>query len=406
MENFAYVAYSKEGREIKGTIEADSLESAKSMLRGQGSTVISVERATAMNSEVNLKGFQKKPSARDMSVFCRQFVAIVDAGVPVLNALQMLAEQTENQMLREAIADCKSRIEKGSSMAAAMREHPKVFDHIFVTMVEAGESSGSLSQSFTRMGKQFEKQHHLQNLVKKATIYPTVLLIVTVIVVIILLRFVVPMFADMLDQVGTAQLPGITRFVLAVSNGLGNYWYIVLAVVIALVLGIRQFNKGESGSRVSGTIQVKLPVVKNLTIKSNSANFARTLATLLAAGIPMIDALGIVANTLKNVLFRDAVNEAKTAVSMGANLSSPLKQNGQFPPLVYHMISIGEDTGQIDEMLDRIADYYDEEVEEATEQVVALMEPLIIVVLAIVVGVIVFSVVAPMGSIYNAIDQM
>ena len=405
MENFAYVAYSKEGREIKGTIEADSLESAKSMLRGQGSTVISVERATAMNSEVSFKGFQKKPSARDMSVFCRQFVAIVDAGVPVLNALQMLSEQTENQMLREAIADCKSRIEKGSSMAAAMREHPKVFDHIFVTMVEAGESSGSLSQSFSRMGKQYEKSHRLKSLVKKATIYPVVLLIVTAIVVVFLLVRVVPMFQDMMDQVG-ADLPAITKFVLGLSHGLQQYWYIVLAVVVAVVLGIRQFNKGESGSHVAAKIQVKLPVVKNLTVKSNSASFARTLATLLAAGIPMMDALGIVANTLKNVLFRDAVNEAKTAVSMGSNLSNPLKANGQFPPLVYHMISIGEDTGQIDEMLDRIADYYDEEVEEATEQVVALMEPLIIVVLAVVVGTIVISVVAPMRSLYESLDQL
>ena len=405
MENFAYVAYSKEGREVKGTIEADSLESAKGLIRSQGNTVISVERATAMNTEVSLKGFQKKPSARDMSVFCRQFVAIVDAGVPVLNALQMLSEQTENAMLREAISDCKGRIEKGSSMAAAMREHPKVFDHIFVTMVEAGESSGSLSQSFTRMGKQFEKSHRLHAMVRKATIYPVVLLIVTAIVVVFLLVRVVPMFQDMMDQVG-ADLPAITKFVLGASHGLQQYWYIVLAVVIALILGIRQFNKGESGSHVAAKIQVKLPVVKNLTIKSNSASFARTLATLLAAGIPMIDALGIVANTLKNVLFRDAVNEAKTAVSMGSNLSNPLKQNGQFPPLVYHMISIGEDTGQIDEMLDRIADYYDEEVEEATEQVVALMEPLSIVVLAVVVGTIVISVVAPMRSLYESLDQL
>lgn len=405
MENFAYVAYSKEGREVKGTIEADSLESAKGLIRSQGNTVISVERATAMNTEVSFKGFQKKPSARDMSVFCRQFVAIVDAGVPVLNALQMLSEQTENAMLREAISDCKGRIEKGSSMAAAMREHPKVFDHIFVTMVEAGESSGSLSQSFTRMGKQFEKSHRLHAMVRKATIYPVVLLIVTAIVVIFLLVKVVPMFQDMMDQVG-ADLPAITKFVLGASHGLQQYWYIVLAVVVAVVLGIRQFNKGESGGHIAAKIQVKLPVVKNLTIKSNSASFARTLATLLAAGIPMMDALGIVANTLKNVLFRDAVNEAKTAVSMGSNLSNPLKANGQFPPLVYHMISIGEDTGQIDEMLDRIADYYDEEVEEATEQVVALMEPLIIVALAVIVGTIVISVVAPMGSLYESLDQL
>lgn len=405
MESFSYVAYSKEGREIKGTIEADEIEHAKEMLRSQGNTVISIASATALNSEVSFKGLQKKPSSRDMSVFCRQFTAIVDAGVPVLTALQMLGEQTENQMLREAIIDIKGRIEKGSSMAAAMREHPKVFDYIFVTMVEAGEASGSLSQAFSRMGKQFEKSHHIQSLVKKATIYPVVLIIVTVVVVIFLLVKVVPMFMDMMNQVD-AELPAITKFVLGASAGLKNYWYIVLAVVVALVFGIRQFNKGNSGSHFAATLQVKIPVVKNLTIKSNSASFARTLATLLASGIPMIDALGIVAKTLKNVLFRDAVNEAVTAVSMGSNLSTPLKQNGQFPPLVYHMISIGEDTGQIDEMLDKVADYYDEEVEEATEQVVALMEPLIIVVLAVVVGTIVISIVAPMGSLYENLGNL
>ena len=406
MENFAYVAYSKDGREVKGTIEADALESAKEMLRSQGNTVISIASATALNSEVSFKAFQKKPSSRDMSVFCRQFVAIVDAGVPVLSALEMLGEQTENVMLRDAIIDIKTRIEKGSSMAAAMRENPKVFDHIFVTMVEAGEASGALSKSFDRMGKQYEKQHHLQGLVKKASIYPTVLLVVTAIVVVILLRFVVPMFSDMLADVGEENMPAITKFTLGLSDAIQNYWYIILAVVVALIFGIKQFNKGESGSRLTSILQVKIPIVKNLTIKSNSASFTRTLATLLAAGLPMIESLAIVAQTMKNVLFRDAVNEAKTAVSMGSGLAAPLKQNGQFPPLVYHMISIGEETGQIDQMLDKVADYYDEEVEEATQQVMAMLEPLIIVILAIVVGTIVISVVAPMGAMYNAIDQM
>lgn len=402
MEKYSYTAFTKDGREVRGNIEAESVEQAREMVKSRGSTVISITEANAFNSDIKLTAFQKKPTSRDMSVFCRQFVAIVDAGVPVLSALSMLGEQTENAMLRGAINGIRTKIEKGSSMADAMKDYPKVFDHIFITMVNAGEQSGSLSHSFERMGQQFEKQHHLNNLVKKATIYPVVLLIVTVIVVIVLLRFVVPTFTDMLNQLGT-DLPAYTKFVLALSETLGQYWYIVIAVLVAVILGIRKFNQGESGGHIAAKLQVSLPVVKNLVIKSNAANFARTLATLLAAGIPMIEALGITAQTLKNVLFRDAVNEAKTSVSMGSNLSGPLKTNGQFPPLVYHMIGIGEDTGNIDGMLDRVADYYDEEVEEATEQLVALMEPLIIVVLGVIVGSIIIAVVAPMARMY---DQM
>ncbi len=405
MESFNYVVFTQDGKEKKGSIEAETEESARAMLREKGNTVISVNGQTALNSNVSLTFMEKKPTSRDMSVFCRQFVSIVDAGVPVLSALAMLGEQTENPMLKSAIVGCRQQIEKGSSFADAMTKYPKVFNHIFVTMTRAGESSGSLSNSFKRMGEQFEKQHKLENLVKKAMIYPIVLVVVTIIVVIVLLVKVVPTFKDVLSSLDT-KLPAITKFVLGYSKNIQTYWYIHAAVIGGIVVLILRLKNGNSSAGAFAKFQVKMPVFGKLTIKEHSASFSRTLSTLLGAGIPMIDALTITAGTMKNKLFKDAVLGAKDAVSMGSNLSSPIKSSGQFPPLVYHMIGIGEDTGNIDGMLTKLADYYDEEVEETTQQIMALLEPLIIIILALVVGTIVLAVISPMAAMYQGLDKL
>lgn len=405
MESFNYVVFTQDGKEKKGSIEAETEESARAMLREKGNTVISVNGQTALNSNVSLTFMEKKPTSRDMSVFCRQFVSIVDAGVPVLSALAMLGEQTENPMLKSAIVGCRQQIEKGSSFADAMTKYPKIFNHIFVTMTRAGESSGSLSNSFKRMGEQFEKQHKLENLVKKAMIYPIVLVVVTIIVVIVLLVKVVPTFKDVLSSLNT-KLPAITRFVLGYSKNIQTYWYIHAAVIGGIVVLILRLKNGNSSAGAFAKFQVKMPVFGKLTIKEHSSSFSRTLSTLLGAGIPMIDALTITAGTMKNKLFKDAVLGAKDAVSMGSNLSSPIKSSGQFPPLVYHMIGIGEDTGNIDGMLTKLADYYDEEVEETTQQIMALLEPLIIIILALVVGTIVLAVISPMAAMFQGLDKL
>ena len=390
MATFNYTVIAKDGRQQKGSMEADNRDLAIGELKSQGNTIISLEEANALNSNVNIN-IGGKPSPRDMSVFCRQFVSIVDAGVPVILALEMLSEQTTNKRLTEAIISCKKAIEKGSTLADAMAEHPDVFSRIFVTLVRAGEESGALSQSFDRMGKQFEKDHALKALVKKASIYPIILLSVTFIVIVVLLVMVVPQFTDMLSELD-AKMPAITVFVLAAS-----------AFVIIVSLKLTRMNK--DGAYRLDQLRLKLPG-KTLAVKQNTASFTRTLATLLATGIPMIDALNIVAGTMKNLVFEDAVYKCREAVSMGSSLATPLKENGVFPPLVHHMVGIGEDTGNIDGMLDKVADYYDEEVREATEQLVALMEPIMILILAGIVGSIVFAIVLPMGSMISALDNI
>ncbi|MGN0241115.1 MAG: type II secretion system F family protein, partial [Candidatus Weimeria sp.] len=238
----------------------------------------------------------------------------------------------------------------------------------------------------------------------KTSIYPIILISVTIVVVIIMLTFVVPTFKDMLESLDTP-LPGITIFVLNLSNGLKKYWYIVASVVALLIIGYQSVKHNPAGREFLDKTQLKIPKVGDLKTKENAAAFTRTLATLLATGIPMMEALAITAGTLSNVMFEKAVLSARDAVSMGSNLSMPLKDTAIFPPLVYHMISIGESTGDIDGMLDKVADYYDEEVKEATEQLMAMLEPLIIILLAVVVGTIIMSVMMPMASMYNALDK-
>lgn len=405
MPTYSYLAVNSAGKEQKGSVQADTLDKAAAELKSRGETVINIQEANALNREVEFGGVKRKPKPRDMSVFCRQFVSIVDAGVPVLSALEMLGEQTENRILREAITGCKTSIEKGSSLADAMRSYPKVFAGIFITLVEAGEASGSLPNSFTRMAEQFEKQTRLNNMVRKATIYPVILLIVTAAVVVVLLAKVVPTFETMLTDLGT-ELPGVTKFVLACSGGIQRYWFIFLLVILGAVFGIRAYKKTDTGNYFFGRLQLKMPLFGKLALKTASARFARTMSTLLGSGIPMIDALEITAGTMTNVLFKDAVLDARDDVAMGTTLSEPLKRQGRFPPLMYHMVGIGEETGNIDGMLTKLADYYDEEVEAATQQVAAAMEPAIILILAAVVGTIVFAVMMPMTSMYSALDNL
>ena len=403
---FSYVILSKAGKEVKGTLEANSQQEAAQKLKDEGNTLISLTEANALSKEVEIGGLlKKKPKPRDMAVFCRQFVSIIDAGVPVTSALGMLGEQTENKMLAAAAKDCKMKIEKGTSLAEAMKDHPDVFPDLFVTLVEAGEASGSLDVSFNRMGTQFEKDSKIKGLIKKSAIYPIVVSVVAVAVVIVMLTFVVPQFESMLSDMGT-ELPLLTQIVVAASDFLIARWYIVFGVAALLAIGIIRYRKTEGGGRLFGRIGIKAPLVGQLTVKSASARMARTMATLLGAGIPMIEALDIVSKTMGNVHFREALQDAKDDVAMGDALSLSIERCGLFPPMVHHMLRIGEETGDLEGMLTKLAEYYEEEVEMTTQQVMAAVEPMIIVVLAGIVGVIVGAVMLPMMSMYSAMDSL
>ena len=402
---YAYIVLRPSGKEAKGTIEAASYGEAAQQLKTGGTTLISLEEANALSRELELSFIKKKPKPRDMAVFCRQFVSIIDAGVPVTSALEMLGEQTENKLLAAAIRDCKVEIEKGSALADAMREHRDVFSDLFITLVEAGEASGSLDISFSRMGTQYEKDAKIKGLIQKSAIYPSVVAVVAVVVVIIMLTFVVPQFETMLTDLGS-DLPLLTKIVVAASELLQSRWYFFLAGAAVLVLGANTARKTDSGRRVLGRLAIKAPLIGRLTVKSASARMARTLSTLLGAGIPMIEAIEIVSQTMGNVHFREALEEAKDDVAVGDALSVSIARSGLFPPLMHQMVHIGEETGDIEQMLTKLAEYYEEEVEVTTQQVMSAVEPLIIVILALIVGVIVGAVMLPMMTMYSAMDSL
>lgn len=404
MASYGYEAVDKTGKIVKGSIEADNEEKAKAEIKQQGLTLMEIKAQSALTKDINIQ-IGGKPKPRDLSVFCRQFVAMTKAGVSILEALRMLSEQTENQKLREATDGVRVSVEKGETLARSLAEYPKVFPSLLVNMVAAGESSGSLDVALERMAVQFEKSAKTKSLVKKAMIYPVVLCIVMVAVVIVMLVVVIPnyvnMFADM-----DAELPGITKAVMVASDFIIGKWFILVPAIVVIVLAIRAFAKTDAGRHVFHGLKLKIPAMKNLEVKSASAMMARTLSTLLAAGVPLIEAVDIVANTMENVYFKEALDNCKNEIIIGQPLSRPLEECGLFPPMVYHMTRIGEEAGNTEEMLTKLADYYDEEVEMAVQSLMAAMEPAIIVVMAGVVGVLIGACMAPMLSMYEALDNL
>lgn len=404
MAVFGYEVIDKAGKITKGSIDADSIEMAKIDLKRQGLTLLNITEQTVLTRDLDID-IGGKPTPRDLSVFCRQFVSMTRAGVTIVEAMKMLCEQTENKKLKKALGEVRVNMEKGESLADSLAQHPKVFPGIMVNMVAAGEASGSLDKSLDRVATQLERSSKTQALVKKAMIYPVVLLIVAFAVVIVMLVFVIPQYADMFETLDT-ELPAITVATLAASEFIKAKWYIIAAIVIAAVFGIRAFAATDAGKHLFGKLAISIPAIKDLTVKSAASSMARTMSTLMAAGVPMIEAVEIVSNTMTNIWFKEALLAARDQIALGVALSKPLEDCGLFPPMVYHMVRIGEEAGAVEDMLDKLADYYDEEVEMAVQSLMAVMEPLIIVVLAGIVGVLLMAVLSPMMKMYEALDSI
>lgn len=404
MPEFTYKAIDKYGKEKKGNITIDTIEAAYESLRSDGMTPLEVNKATLLTRDLNIE-FGNSVKPRDLSVFCRQFISMIGAGVTIIDALGMLVEQTENKTMSKAIEGVKTEIGKGETLSNALALYPKVFPDIMVKMVAAGEASGKLEVAFDRMGTHFEKSAKLKAIMKKAAVYPIVLAFVAVIVVIVMLTFVIPRFTEMFDDMDF-ELPGITIAVVAASDFIIAKWYLLLAIVIAAVVGFKMFAKSLTGKVLLSQISRKAPIFGKLTVKTAASNFARTLSTLIYSGLPMVEALSITAGTMSNYLFQKKLEEVKDEVVRGVPLSEPLLRDDMFPSMVGHMARIGEETGQLEGMLTTLADYYDEEVEMATQTVLAAMEPMIILVLAALVVLLLGAVLAPMLSMYNQMDNM
>lgn len=405
MANYRYHVLTPAGKEKSGIITAADRQHAMDTLKADGNTVLSLENPSILDKEFEVPFLNPRVNARDMSIFCRQFVTLTEAGISIVRALELLEEQTINKILKEAIRETRASVEKGETLAGGMRRHDKVFPPMFVNLIQAGEEAGKLDVSFERMALHFEKTSKMQNIVKKAMVYPIILSVVALIVIIVMLTYIVPMYSSMFDSMG-AELPMFTRMIVGLSNFMVNFWWLILIVLFALFMGLKAFGSTENGRYIYDNAGLKIPLLGKLRKKTACAQFARNLSTLLGAGVSIIDALGITADTMDSVVYKMAVEDAKEQVSRGIQLSIPLQESGIFPPMVYHMVGIGEETGGLDAMLDKTADYYEEEVTAATEQAAAALEPLVIIFMALIVISIIAAVFTPILSLYSNIDGL
>ena len=373
-------------------------------LKAEGLIPVSVREQGALNKEIDFS-IGKKVKPRDLSVFCRQFVSITQAGVPMKEALQMLSEQTENKWLKRAISEVLLNVEKGNTLADSMRSQPDIFPPMLVNMVEAGEQSGSLEMAFSRMAVHFEKEAKLKATIKKATIYPIILVIAAIGVIAVMLLFVIPIFIDMFADLDI-EMPAITMFVMNSSKWMTSHWYVVLAIIVGVVAAYKLIYRTTQGRLTIDRIKMKMPLFGKLTVKTACSQFARTMSTLLMSGISTIDALETTSKIVNNIHYTNAMLKAREEVMKGVPLSEPLEASGIFPPMVYHMTGIGEETGNVEEMLEKMADYYDEEVEMTTQSVLAAMEPIIILFMALIIGTLVIAVISPIASMYNGLDNL
>lgn len=404
MAEYAYVAIDKMGKEKKGSIEADDKEKAIAAVKAKGLIPLSVAPESLLTKDINIS-LTKGTTVRERSLFCRQFTSLLRAGVTIIDALGMLADQTDNKGFSRAIRKVQTNLQKGETLADSMKKFPEYFPPMLVNLVAAGEASGSLDISFERMAVQFEKDAKLKGMIKKAMTYPLVVLVVAIVVVIIMLAYVVPSFMGMFADMDI-EMPKLTMAVVAASDFVRGHLVLIVVLLVTLVVGVKAFVSSARGKAIISYLGVKLPAISDFTVKSSASRLARTLSTLVGSGISLVDALEIAAKTMNNTLFQEAILDAREEVLKGVPLSEPLARSGLFPPMVVHMTKIGEDTGDLEAMLEKLADYYDEEVELATQSLMAVIEPMIILVLAVVVGTLIGAVMMPMLSLYQGLDTL
>jgi type IV pilus assembly protein PilC len=398
---YKYRTITPDGREVEGFYEGDSEAGLVKMLKERKELVISIERD--IKSETRIELFKTKVKKKDLALFCRQFYTMISAGLGIVPCLEILVAQTRNKTFKNAIADAYEEVQKGKTLSQAMKEHTSVFPTILVSMVEAGEVSGNLDTVMLRMAEHFEKENKLENKVKSAMVYPAVLAVVSVVVVVFMLVFIMPTFIGMFESSGV-ELPGLTKVLLNISNSLKTYWYIYIGVILALVTGIRRYKKTEGGRRLFDSLKLRFPIVKGTTSMLITSRFTRTLSTLLTSGIPLIQALEVVARVVNNTIIEERMVEGIDSVRKGVSLARTVKDVGVFPPMVDSMIKIGEESGSLDDMLTKTADFYDEEVQTSLQKLTSMLEPIMLVVMGFIIGFIVIAMYLPMFDMMKTVQ--
>ncbi|MBM7561519.1 type II secretion system F family protein [Fusibacter tunisiensis] len=391
------------GRVIEQVYRGETEHDIVQLIRSKGHKPVRIEAEVEKGQDIaEIKVFQPKVKVKDIALFCKQLYTMLDAGMPLITALDVLSIQAENKTLKAVIHDMATNVQKGEVLSTAMKRHRKVFPYLLISMVEAGELTGNLDSVLDRMSTHYTKENRINSKIKGALMYPAILSIIIVVVVVFLLTFVLPTFIGMFESSGT-ELPGVTRALLAISGALQNYWYIFLAVLIGAIVVLNRITATIGGKRFFDNLKLKIPVVGDSLKKIATSRFTRTLSTLLASGIPIIQALETSANVTNNQVVIDGIEEVNDGIKTGAVLSSLLKRVGVFPPMMISMVGVGEESGALEEMLEKTADYYDEELETATARMISVIEPVMIVVMAVVVGFIVISMILPMFDMYSTI---
>ncbi len=401
MATFTYTGRTRGGEVVNGERAADTMEAAVAALRREQVIVTRITPAKAKAAEAAKQGrLGKKVKAKNLAVFTRQFSVMIDAGLPLVQCLEILGNQEEDKNFARVILETRSDVEAGASLADAMKKHPGTFDALFTNMVAAGEAGGILDTILKRLAVYIEKNVKLKGQVKSAMIYPIAVIVIAAGVVAIILWKVIPTFAAMFAGLG-ADLPLPTRIVIALSNGLVRYFPLVVGGAVALPFLLRQYYATPAGRKQIDGMMLKAPVLGMILRKIAVARFCRTLSTLISSGVPILDGLDITAKTAGNVVVEAAVMTTRKSIERGETISAPLKETAVFPAMVTQMIGVGEATGALDAMLSKIADFYEEEVDTAVAGLLTLLEPLMIGVLGIIVGGIVISMYMPIFSLIS-----
>ncbi len=399
MPNYAWKGRNRAGLVKEGVLAADSKEVALASLRRQNIVVTGIRER---GKEISLTKVGRKVPPKTLAVFTRQFSVMIDAGLPLVQCIEILANQQEHKNFQRILLQVRQDVEAGSTLADAMRRHPKAFDSLYVNMVAAGEAGGILDTILQRLSVYIEKAVKLRSQVRSAMIYPIAVIAIAAIVVAVILLKVIPTFAALFMSLG-AELPLPTRVVIASSNFLARYWWAFALAIAGLAYGFRRYYATHSGRRVIDGTLLKLPILGPILRKVAVARFCRTLATLTSSGVPILESLDITARTAGNAIVEDAIYETRRSVEGGKTIVEPLRATNVFPNMVTQMIGVGEQTGALDAMLNKIADFYEDEVDAAVSGLVKLLEPLMIFILGIIIGGIVIAMYLPMFTLINKI---
>jgi type IV pilus assembly protein PilC len=402
MAAYAYSAINADGLELAGEIHAPDTEAAREQLRVRGLLAEHLEELPASGEEGVRTAF-KKIKPKTLQIFSRQFATMIEAGLNVVGSLVILEQQTEDAYFASVVRELRADVEGGLLLSQAMARHPKIFDRLYVAMVEAGEAAGILDTVLDRVAYQIEKATQLRRRVKGAMMYPTMVLIFATLVLIGLLMFLVPVFVKIFASLN-GELPTLTQYVVSASDLLRHDWYIIFPVFFGAIFGIKRFKKTEQGRQLWDRLKLKIPMkIGDVVLKVTMARFSRTLSTLVAAGVDIIKSLEITGQTAGNWVIENALSDVRAKVHQGVPIAQPLIENEIFPPMVSQMVKIGEETGELEKMLSKIADFYEDEVDAAIQTLTSIIEPVMMILVGMMVGVIVISMYLPMFKMLSLV---